>query len=162
MTDNIKKSILYLGYTVSWTNPGLWSWLAKIRFGASVGAVLVAALVSSCKIIIKLLSDLFTSSLTEGREVFVSTLIKKKIEFSSYIRKFRRELLQSLIWLTASSNMTKYLRISSYLEALPHIWLCNRSRLNFLIYEENLIFFFISVYGIFWPPVLKRFSRNVI
>ncbi len=24
------------------------------------------------------------------------------------------------------------------------IWLCNRSHLNFLIYEENLIFFFIS------------------
>ncbi len=30
-------------------------------------------------------------------------------------------------------------------EALSHIWLCNCSILNFLIYEENLIFFFISV-----------------
>ncbi len=44
-------------------------------------------------------------------------------------------------------NMTKYLGISSnmYYEALPHIWLCNRSRLNFLICEENLILFLFSV-----------------
>jgi hypothetical protein len=34
--------------------------------------------------------------------------------------------------------MTKYLRK----EALPHIWLCNRSHLNLLIYEENFIIFF--------------------
>ncbi len=33
-----------------------------------------------------------------------------------------------------------------YSEALPHIWLCNRSRLELLTYEENFIFFFISVY----------------
>ncbi len=33
-----------------------------------------------------------------------------------------------------------------YWEAHPHIWLCNCSTLNFLIYEENLIFFFISAY----------------
>jgi hypothetical protein len=39
---------------------------------------------------------------------------KKKIKFSSYIRKFRMEQLQSHIWLTASSYMGKYLRISSY------------------------------------------------
>ncbi len=32
-----------------------------------------------------------------------------------------------------------------YEEALPHIWLCNCSTLNFLIYEENLIFFSFSV-----------------
>ncbi len=36
------------------------------------------------------------------------TLIKKKIKFSSNIRKFRMEQLQSHIWLTASSS--------------PHIW----------------------------------------
>jgi hypothetical protein len=42
--------------------------------------------------------------------------------------------------------MVKDLRISSFIykEALPHIRLCTRSRLNFLIYEENLVFFFIS------------------
>ncbi len=42
-------------------------------------------------------------------------LIKKKIKFSSYMRKFRVEQLQSHIWLTASSYMWKYFCISSYI-----------------------------------------------
>ncbi len=41
------------------------------------------------------------------------TLTKKKRKFSSCIRKFRRDRLQSLKWLTASLYMVKYLRISS-------------------------------------------------
>ncbi len=78
------------------------------------------------------------------------TLIKKKIKFSSYIRIFRVEQLQRhiyTVWLTASSYMGKYLRISSYIRKpfLPNIWLCNCSTQNFPIYKENLIFFFISV-----------------
>ncbi len=40
-------------------------------------------------------------------------------------------------------EMRKYFPI--YEEAVSHIRLCNFSTLNFLIYEENLIFFFISV-----------------
>ncbi len=43
------------------------------------------------------------------------TLIKKKNKFSSYLGKFRVEQLQSHIWLTASSSLTKYLLISSYI-----------------------------------------------
>jgi hypothetical protein len=39
--------------------------------------------------------------------------------------------------------MRKY--FPTYEEAVSHIWICNCSILNFLIYEENLIFFFISV-----------------
>jgi hypothetical protein len=46
-------------------------------------------------------------------------------------------------------EMHKYLVI--FEEAISHIWLCNRSRLNFLMYEENLIFFFISA-----PPVIQK------
>ncbi len=46
---------------------------------------------------------------------FPSTLIKNKIKFTTYIRKFRWDRLQSHIWLTASSYMVKYLRISSYI-----------------------------------------------
>jgi hypothetical protein len=42
------------------------------------------------------------------------------------------ERLQSL---TATSYMTKYLRISTH-----------RSHLNFLIYEENFLFFFSSAF----------------
>jgi hypothetical protein len=44
--------------------------------------------------------------------------------------------------------MGNYLSISSYIRKHflnPQIWLCNFSTLNFLIYEENLMFFFISV-----------------
>ncbi len=37
-------------------------------------------------------------------------------------------------------EMRKYLTI--YEEAVSHIWLCNCSIQNFLINEENLIFFF--------------------
>ncbi len=44
------------------------------------------------------------------------TLIKKKIKFSSYIRKFRMEQLQSHIWLTASSY-TVWWNICAF----PHI-----------------------------------------
>jgi hypothetical protein len=40
--------------------------------------------------------------------------------------------------------MRKYLTI--YEETVSHLWLCNCSILNFLIYEENYIFFFISVF----------------
>ncbi len=75
-----------------------------------------------------------------------ATLIKKKIKFSSYIRKSRVEQLQSHIWLTASSYMGKYFPISSYIKKplLIYVWLCNCSTLNFPINEENFIFFFIS------------------
>ncbi len=40
-------------------------------------------------------------------------------------------------------EMRKYLTI--YEKAVSHIWLCNWSLLNFLIYEDNLILVFISV-----------------
>jgi hypothetical protein len=40
-------------------------------------------------------------------------------------------------------EMRKYLVI--YEEAVSHIWLCNRSLLDFLIYEDIFSFFFISV-----------------
>ncbi len=46
---------------------------------------------------------------------FNSYTDKKKIKFSSYIRKSRVKQLQSHILLTASSYMGKFLRISSYI-----------------------------------------------
>jgi len=70
-------------------------------------------------------------------------------------------------------EMLKYFPI--YEEAVSHIWLCNCSILNFLIYEENLIFFFISekkqistnkesklcsIYGTFYH--CYRFYSNVV
>jgi hypothetical protein len=46
---------------------------------------------------------------------FFVTLIESKIKFSSYTRKFRRDRVQSHLWLTASSYRVKYFRISSYI-----------------------------------------------
>ncbi len=43
------------------------------------------------------------------------TLIKNKIKFSTYKRKFRRDRVQSHIWLTAFPYMTKYLCIFPYI-----------------------------------------------
>jgi hypothetical protein len=48
--------------------------------------------------------------------------------------------------LNESSYMVKYLRIPSYIRKPFLIYDCNCSTLNFLIYEENLIFF-LSMYG---------------
>ncbi len=47
-------------------------------------------------------------------------------------------------------EMRKYFPI--YEEAVSHIWLCNCSILKFLIYQESLFFFFLSVYKEAWPP----------
>ncbi len=77
-----------------------------------------------------------------------AALIKKKRRFSSYIRKFRRDRLQSHKWLTASSYMVKYLRISSYMR-----------KPSFLIYDfatdpiwislcmRKILFSFLSVWS---------------
>ncbi len=77
------------------------------------------------------------------------TLIKKKTKFSSFIRKSRKKRVQSHLWQTASSYMTKYWRTSSYIRkpfliydfATAHIWIPYR------IYEENFIFFFYQCAG---------------
>ncbi len=61
---------------------------------------------------------------------------KKKSKFSSYIMKFRMEQLQSYIWLTASSYMRKYLRISSYITA----------PLRIALYTRKIWFSFLSVW----------------
>ncbi len=71
-------------------------------------------------------------------------MIKKEIKFSS--GKFRRAQLQSQIWrkgFLIYKEKRKYLII--FEEAFSEIWLFNCILLNFLIYEENFIFFFLSV-----------------
>jgi hypothetical protein len=62
-----------------------------------------------------------------------------KIKFSSYIRKFIMEQLQSHIWLTTSAYIVKSLHISSYMRKpfltcdseFPHIW----GKFYFLFYQ---------------------------
>jgi hypothetical protein len=49
-------------------------------------------------------------------------------------------------------------KLTIYVEAVSHIWLSKRSYLNFLIYEENLIFFFIGV----WYHLSRKFEIRLI
>ncbi len=68
------------------------------------------------------------------------------MKFPSYVRKFRWERLQSHMWGRASFYMRKMRKyLTKYGEAVSHLGLCNRSILNVLIYEDNLIFFSFSV-----------------
>jgi hypothetical protein len=52
-------------------------------------------------------------------------------------------------------EMRKYLVL--YEEAVSHIRFCTRSRLNFLMYKKNMIFFFISAAMI--SSQIRRFFR---
>ncbi len=75
-----------------------------------------------------------------------ATRKKLKIKFSSYIRKFRG--IRCKVYMKNGlliPYMVNYLRISSWKPFLnAHIWLCSRSHLNCLLYEENFVSFFIS------------------
>ncbi len=52
---------------------------------------------------------------------------------------------------------------ANFLIWLPYIWLFNCSTLNYLIYEENLIFFFISVSHLIFrkKAYSKMFTRQL-
>ncbi len=65
--------------------------------------------------------------------------------FLIYLEMQKGAVAKSYMTIPATSYMGKYLRISSYIRKPFLTWLCNCSTLNFLIYEENSIFFFISV-----------------
>ncbi len=83
-------------------------------------------------------------SVDEDKIIRLATLIRKIIKFPTV----QRDRVQSHIWLTTSSYMVKiFVHFLISLEAHPHIciWLGTRSHLNFPVYEENLVFFFISV-----------------
>ncbi len=71
---------------------------------------------------------------------------KRKLKFSSYTRKFRMEQLQSHIWLTASSYMGIYLRISSYIRKPFFIYDFATAPLWISLYMRKIWFSFLSVY----------------
>ncbi len=76
----------------------------------------------------------------------LSTLLKTKIKFSSYIRKFGMEQLQwHKWWLTASSDMGKYLRISSYIRKPFLIYDFATAPLWISLYTRKIWFSFLSV-----------------
>ncbi len=82
---------------------------------------------------------------TFGIIIALWTLIKKKMKFSSYIRKFKMEQLQSYIWLTASSYMGKNLRISSYIRKSFLIYDFATAPLWIALYMRKTLFSFLSV-----------------
>ncbi len=90
------------------------------------------------------------------------SLIKKKIKFSSYIRKFRMEQFQSNIWLTAYSysiwgnicafphilgGLSSYMTVQLLHSEFPYIW-------------GNLIFFFYQCTRLAQILFCFRFRRN--
>ncbi len=85
------------------------------------------------------------------------TLIKNITKFSSYIRKFRRDRVQSRIWPTASPYITK-LRISSDIRNPLLIYdyapTCNPFWIS-LYMRKKIFFFFISVFLLTPPLILK-------
>ncbi len=87
-----------------------------------------------------------------------TTLINKKIKFSSYVRKFKMEQLQSHIWLSASSYMGKYLRISSYIRKPFLMYDFATAPFIISLYMRKIWFSFLSVYE--WLPV-KEQSREL-
>ncbi len=85
-----------------------------------------------------------------------NALIKKKIKFSSYIRKFRWDRLQSHIWPTASSYIVEYFRISSYIRKPFLIYaFATADPIWISLYKRKKVrFLFISVAAgrvKFWP-----------
>ncbi len=71
------------------------------------------------------------------------TLIKKKTEFSSYIRKSRWDRVQSHTWgFLIYEEIHKYFTINE--EAVSHIWLCTRS-LRISSYLRKIFFSFLLV-----------------
>ncbi len=72
-------------------------------------------------------------------------LIKKRKEIFLIYKQIQSGAVIYEEGLPIYEEMRKYFPI--YQEAVSHVWLCNYSIPNFLIYEENLIFFFISAAG---------------
>jgi hypothetical protein len=55
----------------------------------------------------------------------------------------------------------EYFRISSYFrKPFPHLWLCNCSTLNFHVFEETLIFFFISASFVIRSVLISEKSQE--
>ncbi len=84
------------------------------------------------------------------------TLIKNKIKCSSYIRKFRREQLQSHIWTKASSYMTEYTLWKLWTLNSVHIIGWRKTKLS----SERNMFPVSGLQKNSWISVVFRFFRN--
>jgi hypothetical protein len=70
---------------------------------------------------------------------------KKYTKFFLMYKEIRVEQLQSHIWLTASSNMGKYLRIYSYIRKPFLIYDFATDPLWISLYMSKILFSFLSV-----------------
>ncbi len=90
---------------------------------------------------------------------------KKENLISSYLRKFRWELLQSHIWLTASSNMTKYLLISSFcILGSPSSYMTLqplRSKFPYIWGKFNILFYQCRDVAITFTNMTKKFKSYI-
>jgi hypothetical protein len=77
-----------------------------------------------------------------SRSAYLYTDIKENKIFLIYKEIQKGSVAQS--YMTNGLLMVKYLCISSYIRDPFLIYVCNRSHLNFLTYEENFLFFFTS------------------
>ncbi len=81
--------------------------------------------------------------------------LKKKIKFSSYIRKFRMEQLQSHIWLTASSYMG-----SSYICAFPDILGSPSSYMTLQLLHSEFPYIWGKFDLLFYQCIFEAFIRE--
>jgi hypothetical protein len=93
------------------------------------------------------------------KEYLRTPILIKKNRISSYIRKFRRDRLQSHIWQTASSYATKYLPISSKIWKPFLIYDFAPKPLWITLYRRKIFLSFLSVHAHFpilgnWAPPL--------
>ncbi len=123
-------------------------------------------------ICIWLLDSLYTAIKGQFQEVFLILFSRQQYSsdvsaytsyryrtgnFSAILIKKEKEIFLIYEDIQKGSGAKSYMRkgfliyeevhkyLVTYEEAVSHTWLCIRSLLKFLIYEENLIFFFISV-----------------
>ncbi len=80
-------------------------------------------------------------------------LIYKEIQSEAVVKSYMRK---GFLIYEEMRKYFDYYYFPIYEEAVSHIWLCKCSILNFLIYEENLIFFFISVAILIWDSDCKH------
>ncbi len=82
--------------------------------------------------------------------LYYCTILIKKIKKFLIFKEIQTGLVSTSLYLV------KYFSISSYIRKPSSYMTCNRSYLNFLINEENFLFFFISAFlKRIKPPVHK-------
>ncbi len=147
--ENCKTSSLYGCCVVKWNL----TWpMGCSLMGCSLMGCWVAQLLYACP----------QQGTCRGFESRPGMHTDKKKKISSYIRKSKRERLQSHIWLTASSYIPvfKYLRISSYIRK-PLLIYDFATVPNWIsLYLKKILFYFLSVHGDLFAETTRWRLKN--